>query len=82
LLRVGVSMDLSLLTVSRRFRWTERVTVGVKAAIARQKQIILEIEERGHDASASRQFLKTLQLCHKKSKSDLARAREKIRQFQ
>jgi hypothetical protein len=75
-------MDLSLLAVSRRFRWTERVTVGVKAAIARQKQIILEIEARGHDASASRQFLKTLQRCHKKSQSDLRRVREKIRDFQ
>jgi hypothetical protein len=75
-------MDLSLFEVSRRVRWTERVTDGVKAAIARQKQIILEIEERGHDASASRQFLKTLQRCHKKSQSNLRRVRKKIQELQ
>jgi len=75
-------MDLSLFEVSRRIRWSERVTSGVKEAIARQKQIILEIEERGHDASASRQFLKTLQRSHKKSQSRLRRVRARIQDVQ
>jgi hypothetical protein len=75
-------MDLSLFEVSRRIRWSERVTSGVKEAIARQKQIIVEIEERGHDASASRRFLKTLQRCHKKSQSNLRRVRARIKEVQ